>query len=56
MGEPGTSVSWYGVKRYAVETVWLHAIVLVLPISTSGTPNREAPCTFASPGTWIWAW
>ena len=56
MGEPGTSVSWYGVNRYAVETVWLHAIVRVWPISTSGTPNSDAPCTFSLPGIVRCAW
>src|SRR3954452_16906045 len=47
VGEPGTSVSWYGVKRNAVETVWLQAMLRVLPISTTGTPNTEAPSTFS---------
>src|SRR4051812_1722427 len=41
VGFPGTSVSWYGVNRNAVETVWLHASVALCPISTIGTPNSD---------------
>src|SRR5437867_1264361 len=29
VGIPGASVSWYGVNRNAVDTVWLHATVAV---------------------------
>ena len=56
MGEPGTSLSSNGVKRNAVETVWLHARLRVRPIRISGTPNSDAPATSASPGTVICAW
>jgi hypothetical protein len=56
VGDPGTSVSWYGVKRNAVETVWLHAIRFVLPIRMSGTPISDAPCALALPGIVICAW
>ena len=50
MGEPGTSFSSNGVKRRAVETVWLQARFFVWPISTIGTPNSEPPATSALPG------
>ena len=50
VGEPGTSFSSNGVKRYAVETVWLQARWSVWPMITIGTPNRLAPLTFTLPG------
>ena len=56
VGSPGVSVSWYGVNLNAVETVWLHAIVAVWPMSTIGTPNSEAPLTLTLPGIVSWAW
>jgi hypothetical protein len=50
VGEPGASVSSNGVKRNAVDTVWLHAKFCVLPMSTIGTPNSDPPCTSTLPG------
>ncbi len=35
----------YGVNRYAVETVWLHATSLFQPMFTTGEPIRLAPAT-----------
>src|SRR5207244_2280647 len=45
VGSPGTSVSWYGVNRNAVETVWLHATVAVWPMLLAGTPYSPTPVT-----------
>src|SRR5213593_1023127 len=45
VGSPGTSVSWYGVNRNAVETVWLHATVAVWPMLMAGTPYSPTPVT-----------
>src|SRR6266576_911052 len=45
VGSPGTSVSWYGVNRNAVETVWLHAMVAVWTMLMSGTPYSPTPVT-----------
>src|SRR3954463_11884984 len=56
VGSPGTNVSWYGGRRNAVETVWLHAIDALWPMSTTGTPNSEAPVTFTTPGIVSCAW
>jgi hypothetical protein len=56
VGEPGMSVSWNGVKRNAVDTVWLHAIHELWPINTTGTPNSDAPSTFSFPGMVSCAW
>ena len=56
VGSPGTSFSSNGVKRRAVETVWLHASDFVWPISTIGTPNRLAPATSTLPGIVRWDW
>jgi hypothetical protein len=50
VGEPGTSLSSNGVKRNAVETVWLQARLRVRPIRISGTPNSDAAATLISPG------
>ena len=44
------------MNRKAVETVWLQAMFAVWPISTSGTPNSDAPSTFTWPGTVICVW
>ena len=35
----------YGVNRYAVETVWLHATSLFQPMLTTGEPTRLPPAT-----------
>src|SRR5688572_27921899 len=51
VGDPGTSVSWNGVKRYAVETVWLQAMVAECPMLMSGTPSRLPPVTSSLPGS-----
>jgi hypothetical protein len=56
VGEPGTSVSSNGVKRNAVETVWLHASPRVWPMSTTGTPKRLPPETSILPGIVRCAW
>src|SRR5437667_398197 len=47
VGSPGTSVSWYGVNRNAVETVWLHATVAVWPMLMAGTPYSPTPVTLS---------
>ena len=41
----------YGVKRYAVETVWLQATSLFQPMLTAGEPISEAPATSYRPGS-----
>ena len=40
----------YGVNRYAVETVWLHATRLFQPMLTTGEPISDAPATSYFPG------
>ena len=44
-GAPDTVRYSYGVKRYAVDTVWLHATSLFHPMLTTGEPISEAPAT-----------
>src|SRR5688572_10579078 len=56
VGLPGTRVSWKGVNRNAVLTVWLHAMCAVWPMRTSGTPSRLPPVTSMRPGTVRCAW
>ena len=50
VGRPRRRSSSYGVKRRAVETVWLHATPRVKPRLTTGTPWSAAPITFSLPG------
>src|SRR3954454_5431606 len=54
VGEPGTSWSSNGVKRNAVDTVWLHAMLSVWPMLTAGTPNRLPPTTLSLLGIVAW--
>ena len=56
MGLPGTSVSWKGVKRNDVETVWDQAWWAVWPMRTIGTPSSEPPETLSLPGIVSCAW
>ena len=54
---PGPTVLYsYGVKRYAVETVWLHATLLFQPMFTTGEPISEAPATSYLPGMLRCCW
>ena len=46
----------YGVNRYAVETVWLHATSLFQPMFTTGEPIRLAPATSYCPGIVSCCW
>jgi hypothetical protein len=48
---PGPTVLYsYGVKRYAVDTVWLQATLSFHPMLTTGEPIRDAPATSYLPG------
>ena len=53
---PGTVLYSYGVKRYAVETVWLQATSLFHPMLTTGEPISPAPATSYFPGMVRWNW
>ena len=56
VGCPGTRVSWNGVNRNAVDTVWLQATDALCPMRISGTPYSEAPVTLILPGMVSCAW
>ena len=56
VGWPLTSVSWNGVNRNAVDTVWLHATDALWPMRISGTPYSDAPVTLIWPGMVSCAW
>src|SRR5581483_1701404 len=55
VGFSGLTISWYRVKRYAVETVWLQAKWSLKPMLITGTPYSEEPSMAATPGTVSWA-
>ena len=56
VGSPGRIRYSYGVKRNAVETVWLQATFWLKPMLTTGDPSRAAPATSYSPGMVRCAW
>ena len=43
VGEAGSSVSVYPVRRLPADTVWVHAMPSVNPMPTPGSPSSWAP-------------